>query len=57
MVEKPTSGDEEQRREQTRAARAQSGLPPEQPASGPAAEDEPAQEDVEGGTDVAERDH
>jgi hypothetical protein len=29
MVEKPTSGDEEQRRAQTRAARRQSGLPPE----------------------------
>jgi hypothetical protein len=29
MVEKPTSGDEEQRRAQTRAAREQSGLPPE----------------------------
>jgi hypothetical protein len=29
MVEKPTSGDEEQRRAQTRAARKQSGLPPE----------------------------
>ena len=29
MVEKPISGDEEQRRAQTRAARFQSGLPPE----------------------------
>jgi hypothetical protein len=29
MVEKPISGDEEQRRAQTRAAREQSGLPPE----------------------------
>ena len=30
MVEKPISGDEEQRRAQTRAAREQSGLPPEE---------------------------
>lgn len=29
MVEKPISGDEEQRRAQTRASREQSGLPPE----------------------------
>jgi hypothetical protein len=29
MVEKPDTGDERQRREQTRAARRQSGLPPE----------------------------
>jgi hypothetical protein len=34
MVEKPTSGDEEQRRAQTRAARRQSGLPPEIDDSG-----------------------
>ena len=32
MVEKPISGDEEQRRAQTRAAREQSGLPPEETA-------------------------
>jgi hypothetical protein len=31
-MEKPTSGDEEQRRAQTRAAREQSGLPPEEGA-------------------------
>jgi hypothetical protein len=30
MVEKPISGDAEQRRAQTRAARFQSGLPPEE---------------------------
>lgn len=29
MIEKPTSGDEEQRRHQTRVAREQSGLPPD----------------------------
>jgi hypothetical protein len=34
MVEKPVSGDEEQRREQTRAAREQSGLPPEDTNTG-----------------------
>lgn len=33
MIDKPTSGDSEQRRAQTRAAREQSGLPPEDEAT------------------------
>ena len=36
MVGKPISGDEEQRRAQTRAARFQSGLPPEEELETPA---------------------
>jgi hypothetical protein len=48
MVEKPPTADDEQRRAQTRAAREQSGLPPEQP-------DQPDETGPEPGSDPARR--
>ena len=54
MIEKPTSGDEEQRRHQTRVAREQSGLPPEDEAAEPA-EREPATKRRSGKTDGDDR--
>lgn len=47
MVEKPISGDEEQRRAQTRAAREQSGLPPEPDETTPAERDRRFREEVQ----------
>jgi hypothetical protein len=57
MVEKPISGDEEQRRAQTRAARFQSGLPPEEldtePADKSSLGSEKQEEQERDGEDVA----
>lgn len=54
MVEKPISGDEEQRRAQTRAARFQSGLPPEEGDDAtPGEKPQPAHDGNVEGEDVA----
>jgi hypothetical protein len=54
MVEKPDTGDERQRREQTGAARRQSGLPPERQEAGPRPDADTRQEEERRNADTGQ---